>query len=70
MGELLTAELEVAKATYAAINRNDIPAAVEAFDTQMEWIEPPDYPRAGTHRGHAEVMANISKGGNTWAEGR
>jgi ketosteroid isomerase-like protein len=65
----LAAEIEAVKETYAAINRNDIPAAVKAFDPQMEWIEPPDYPGAGTHRGHAEVMANISKGRNTWAEG-
>ena len=65
----LAAEIEAVKETYAAINRNDIPAAVKAFDPQMEWIEPPHYPGAGTHRGHAEVMANISKGRNTWAEG-
>jgi ketosteroid isomerase-like protein len=65
----LAAEIEALKETYAAINRNDIPAAVKAFDPQMEWIEPPDYPGAGTHRGHAEVMANISKGRGTWAEG-
>jgi ketosteroid isomerase-like protein len=62
-------EIEALKQTYAAINRNDIPAALEAFDPRMEWIEPPDYPGAGTYRGHAEVMANISKGRNTWAEG-
>jgi uncharacterized protein len=65
----LTAEIEAVKATYAAINRNDIQAAVEAFDPQIEWIEPPDYPGGGTYRGHAEVMENISKGRNTWAEG-
>ena len=57
------------KETYAAINRNDVPAAVKAFDPQIEWIEPPDFPRGGTYRGHAEVMAHISKGRNTWAEG-
>lgn len=39
----LAAEIEALKETYAAINRNDIPAAVKAFDPQMEWIEPPDY---------------------------
>jgi uncharacterized protein len=65
----LAAEIEAVKETYAAINRNDIPAALKAFDPQVEWIEPPHYPGAGTHRGHAEVMANISKGRNTWAEG-
>jgi ketosteroid isomerase-like protein len=65
----LAAEIEAVKEVYAAINRNDIPAAVKAFDPQMEWIDPPPSPGAGTHRGHAEVMANLSKGRNTWAEG-
>jgi glutathione S-transferase len=62
-------DIEALKATYAAINRNDIPAALEAFDPQMEWIEPPELPGVGPHRGHAEVMAALSKGRNTWAEG-
>jgi glutathione S-transferase len=62
-------EIELVKETYAAINRNDIPAAVELFDPQVEWIEPPDFPTPGTYRGHADVMAHISRGRNTWAEG-
>ena len=62
-------DIEAVKETYAAINRNDIPAAVGPFDPQMEWIEPPDFPTPGTYRGHAAVMAHISKGRNTWAEG-
>ena len=58
------------KEIYAAINRNDVPAAVNFFDPQMEWIEPSDYPGGGgTYRGHADVMAKISKGRNSWAEG-
>jgi ketosteroid isomerase-like protein len=65
----LVLEIETLKQIYAAINRNDIPTAVAAFDPQMEWIEPAGYPGAGTYRGHAAVMANISKGRNTWAEG-
>jgi ketosteroid isomerase-like protein len=65
----LAAEIEAVKETYAAINRNDIPAAVRAFDPQMEWIEPPDFPTPGAYRGHAEVTAHISRGRNTWAEG-
>ena len=65
----LAAEIETVTEIYAAINRNDIPATMKLFDAQMEWIEPPYYPGAGTHRGHAEVMANASKGRNSWAEG-
>ena len=63
------ADIDAVKETYAAINRNDVPAAVKAFDPQMEWIEPQDFPTPGTYRGHAEVMAHISRGRNTWAEG-
>ncbi|MEP7157355.1 MAG: nuclear transport factor 2 family protein [Betaproteobacteria bacterium] len=65
----LAAEIEAVKETYAAINRNDIPAFVKHFDPEMEWIEPAHYPGAGTHRGHTAVMANASKGRNSWAEG-
>jgi ketosteroid isomerase-like protein len=63
------AEIQTVKEIYAAINRNDIPAAVEAFDPQVERIEPPDFPSAGTYRGHPELMAHFSKGRSTWAEG-
>jgi glutathione S-transferase len=62
-------DIEAVKGIYAAINRNDIPAALEALDPQIEWTEPPDFPGAGTHRGHPDVMANISNGRGTWAEG-
>ena len=65
----LAAEIETVKGYYAAVNRNDIPATMKFFDPQAEWIEPPNYPGAGTHRGHAAVMANLSKGRNSWAEG-
>ncbi|MEQ1515316.1 MAG: nuclear transport factor 2 family protein [Usitatibacteraceae bacterium] len=63
------ADIEVVKEIYAAINRNDVPAAIKFFDPQIERIEPPGFPSAGTYRGHAEVMAHLSKGRNTWAEG-
>jgi uncharacterized protein len=65
-----THEAAAVKATYAAINRNDIAAAVSALDPEVEWIEPPDYPGGGgTYRGPAQAMAHISKGRDTWAEG-
>jgi ketosteroid isomerase-like protein len=62
-------EIEAVKETYAAINRNDVPAAVKAFDPEIEWVEPPDFPTPGTYRGHTEVLAHVSRGRNTWAEG-
>ena len=72
MGELtpsLVAETAALREAYAALNRNDIPAMVKAFDPHMEWIEPDHYPRGGTHRGIAAVMALASHGRDTWAEG-
>ena len=72
MGQLtpsLAAETEALREAYAALNRNDIPAMLTAFDPQIERIESPEYPMAGTYRGLAEVEAHISKARETWAEG-
>lgn len=66
---LLAAEIETVKEIYAAINRNDVPAAIKYFDPQIERIEPTGFPSADTYRGHAEVVAHISTARNSWAEG-
>jgi hypothetical protein len=66
----LAAETEALRGAYAALNRNDIPAMVDAFDPQMEWTEPAEYPGAGTYRGRAAVQAHLSWERGTWAEGR
>lgn len=66
---LSAAETETLREAYAALNRNDIPSFVQAFDPQIEWIEPPEYPSGRTHRGHAELQAHASKARDTWAEG-
>lgn len=55
----LAAEIEAVKQIYAAINRKDIPAAMEFSDPQIERIEPPGFPSAGTYRGHAEVVCHF-----------
>ncbi len=66
----LAAEIETVKSIYAAINRNDVPAAGNFFDPQIEWIEPDHYHGGGgRYQGHADVMAKISDGRNSWAEG-
>jgi hypothetical protein len=36
----LAVETEALSKAYAAFNRNDIPATVEALDPQIEWTEP------------------------------
>lgn len=71
MGKLTprAAEIDVVREIYAALNRNDIPAAVTAFDSQIEWTDPTDDPTRGTHRGHASVTAHFSQSRDTWAEG-
>lgn len=58
------------KEAYGALNRNDMPAMVKAFDSQIEWTEPAEYPTGGTYHGLAEVKAHISQSRATWAEGR
>jgi uncharacterized protein len=65
----LAAETETLRGAYAALNLNDIPAMVNAFDPQIEWTEPANYPGGGTVRGHAAVQAHLSKARATWAEG-
>lgn len=58
-----------AKAVYAAINRNDIPAAVSAFDEQIERTEPPGFPQSGVYHGINAVQAHFAAARATWAEG-
>ena len=65
----LATETEALREVYAAINRNDIPAALKIFDPQIEWIEFEGFPSAGVYRGHAEVKVHLSQGRETWAEG-
>jgi hypothetical protein len=60
MGDLtpsLAAETEALREAYAALNRNDIPATVKAFDPEIVWTEPAHYPGGGTYHGLAEVQA-------------
>jgi ketosteroid isomerase-like protein len=72
MGELTSShatEAEALREAYAALNRNDIPAVVRAFDPEIEWTEPVEYPTGGTYHGLAEVTAHLSQSRETWAEG-
>ena len=69
MGNLtpsLAAETEALREAYAALNRNDIPAMVKAFDPQIEWTEPAEYPGGGIYHGHKGVMAHLSQARATW----
>jgi ketosteroid isomerase-like protein len=65
----LAAESQTARDFYAAINRNDIPAAIEAFDPQIEVIEPADFPGGGTYNGLAAVKDHFISARGAWGEG-
>jgi len=65
----MSTETEVLKQFFSAINRNDMQAMTQDFDSEIVRIEPAGFPTAGTYRGIAEVQANITKGRGTWAEG-
>lgn len=70
MGEMrpsLAAEIEVLRGAYAALNRNDVPAMVGAFDPQIEWIE--EFPGGGTYRGRAALAEHVTQARGLWAEG-
>jgi uncharacterized protein len=62
----LTVETEALRKAYAAFNRNDIPATVEALDPQIQWTEPAEFP----DHGHKGVKAYLSQSRAGWAEGR
>ncbi len=64
----LATETEALREAYAAFNRNDIPATVEALDPQIEWTEPAEFPGGGTYHGHAEVQRYLSQSREAWAE--
>ncbi|HMD43170.1 MAG TPA: nuclear transport factor 2 family protein [Candidatus Acidoferrum sp.] len=57
--------MDALKSTYSAFNRDDIPATVP----NIEWTEPPEFPRGGTYYGHAGVQAYLSQSRANWAEG-
>ena len=56
----LAAESEAIREAYAALNRNDIAAMVEAFDPQIEWIAPADQSTDRTAPSRNTVLAPTS----------
>jgi uncharacterized protein len=65
----MSAATEALGAFYAAVNRNDLEAAIKDFDPEIVRIEPEGFPTAGTYRGVAEVQEHLRKGRGSWAEG-
>jgi ketosteroid isomerase-like protein len=65
----LAAEKNALREAYAAFNRGDIPAFVQMFDPQIEWIELLEFPEGGTFRGLDAVRAHLTQARESWAEG-
>lgn len=66
---LMSARIEVLKQFFAAINRNDMVAALRDFDPDIVRIEPPGLPTALTLRGVDAVREYFTAARATWAEG-
>ena len=67
--EHLSAEIQMLREAYAALNRNDIAGFVKDFDRQIERIEFLELPSGGTYYGLEAVREHVSQGRSTWAEG-
>lgn len=65
----MSAQIEVLKQFFAAINRNDMQAMTKDFDPDIVRVEPEGFPTSGTYRGIAQVREHVSAGRGTWAEG-
>ena len=63
------AETDAVREIYAAINRNDIEAAVKDLDPGIEWIEPAEYTGSAACHGREAVAAHLKRARATWAEG-
>jgi ketosteroid isomerase-like protein len=55
---------------YAAFNRGDIEATVEAMEPDIEWTEPAEFPFGGTYHGHAGVKLYLAQSRAGWGEVR
>jgi ketosteroid isomerase-like protein len=53
-------DVALVEAVYEAFARRDLAALLDVLHPQIEWIEPPgDWPFAGLHRGHEELLAAV-----------
>jgi uncharacterized protein len=56
------------RAAYAAFNRGDIDAAVEAIDPQIDWTEPAEFPGGGAYHGRDGVKQYLTHSRAAWAD--
>jgi uncharacterized protein len=60
--------IAVLRGAYAAFNRGDIDAAVQALDPQIEWSEPAEFPGGGTYHGRDGAKLYLTQSRAAWAE--
>jgi ketosteroid isomerase-like protein len=65
----IEAQIAAIRATYDALNRNDIAGAIAPFAEDIDWIEPFEYTGSESCHGRAAVEAHLTKARATWAEG-
>jgi ketosteroid isomerase-like protein len=65
----MSAHTEVLVRYFAALNRNDLEAAVRDFDPEIVRVEFEGTPTGRTYRGIAEFRELVWKARDTWAEG-
>jgi ketosteroid isomerase-like protein len=53
---------------YAAFNRGDIDAAVQLLSSDVEWIEPKEFPGGGTYHGRNGAKQYLTQSRAAWAE--
>jgi len=53
---------------YAAFNRGDMDAAVASLDSDIDWIEPKEFPGCGAYRGRESAKQYLAQSRAAWAE--
>lgn len=61
-------DLAIVLRAYEAFARGDIDQAVAAMHTDVEWIEPDEFPNGGRYRGRAAVADYLSASRAMWTE--
>ena len=60
--------VEIVRRAVDSFNRRDVPALLERFDEDAEWIEDQRYPGAESFRGPAGVERSIRKWWDAWGD--
>lgn len=67
MATIEDADVEAARAAYAAFARGDIDAAVADLAVDVEWIEPDEFPDGDRHQGR-EAVRGLQRSRAVWRE--